>query len=177
MEEPNIHAINKTSEGYIFNEKKGHIKFTTEQRHTVLNCFNNNCNICKCNINEDDTFEIDHIRSLANRGANKASAIMQSFSFSFTLSSAFGSVFMISSIPLTVTKTEGDPPPRGCRRYVYIFPSRGPSCIAMRRSPIKHRPLCKPCLQQEGAIFLAGIGNARGAYARCGGWLGMGMHG
>ena len=56
----------------FFNEKNGRIQFTKEQRAAVLNRFNCKCNICDCTIT-DDTFEIDHKRSLANGGTNKAS--------------------------------------------------------------------------------------------------------
>ena len=62
----------KQMKNKFFNEKNGRIQFTKEQRAAVLNRFNCKCNICKCTIT-DDTFEIDHKRSLANGGTNKAS--------------------------------------------------------------------------------------------------------
>jgi hypothetical protein len=55
----------------FFNAKNGRSPFTTSQRHAVLKRFEFKCNKCKCEI-KDNTYEIDHIRPLANGGTNKA---------------------------------------------------------------------------------------------------------
>jgi hypothetical protein len=56
----------------FFNVKNGRTPFTTSQRHAILKRFNFKCNKCECEI-KDNTYEIDHIRPLANGGDNKAS--------------------------------------------------------------------------------------------------------
>jgi 5-methylcytosine-specific restriction enzyme A len=55
----------------FFNAKMGRIKRTKEEREEILKRFNNVCNICKCNIKE--SYEIDHIRPLANGGKEEKS--------------------------------------------------------------------------------------------------------
>jgi hypothetical protein len=56
----------------FFNAKNERSIFTTSQRQAILKRFNFKCNKCECDI-KDNTFEIDHIRPLANGGDNKAS--------------------------------------------------------------------------------------------------------
>jgi 5-methylcytosine-specific restriction enzyme A len=55
----------------FYNAKMGRIKRTKEEREEILKRFNNVCNICKCNIKE--SYEIDHIRPLANGGKEEKS--------------------------------------------------------------------------------------------------------
>ena len=77
-EQNNIEFKNQTYMQFIkqmkdnfFNAKMGRIKRTKEEREQILKRFDNKCNICKCNIKE--SYEIDHIRPLANGGNEEPS--------------------------------------------------------------------------------------------------------
>ena len=70
---------NQTYTGFIthlknkfYDELRGRIKFSKEQRLTMVKQFKYKCNMCKCCV-KDTKFEIDHITSLAGGGTNEKS--------------------------------------------------------------------------------------------------------
>ena len=56
----------------FYDELRGRIKFSKEQRSQFNKQFKFTCNMCKC-CTKDVKFEIDHITSLASGGTNEKS--------------------------------------------------------------------------------------------------------
>jgi len=75
----NIEWKNQTYTGFItnlknnfFDELRGRIKFTKEQRNEFNKEFKFKCNMCKC-CTKEKPFEIDHITPLSGGGTNEKS--------------------------------------------------------------------------------------------------------